>query len=151
CETPAALLQNLNAALVSGSAGSPVTAQYLIVAPDRRSATLASAGHPPPILSRNGETIQMLSSGPMLGVVDPIQARFFRTELQAGDRLFLYTDGLVPTKQDAPDLRMHPLHKAIINSGNTDLESQLKEIVRSLRAGQAGFADDATILGISID
>lgn len=151
CETPAALLQNLNTALVSGSAGSPVTAQYLIVAPDRRSATLASAGHPPPILSRNGETIQMLSSGPMLGVVDPIQARFFRTELQAGDRLYLYTDGLVPTKQDAPDLRMHPLHKAIINSGNTDLESQLKEIVRSLRAGQAGFADDATILGISID
>ncbi len=91
----------------------------------------------------------MLSTGPMLGLVDPIHARFFQTELQRGDRLFMYTDGLLPAKSVPERDQTHPIDQAISGAGGADLGSTLQTIVRSVRDHtDAGFTDDATIIGI---
>lgn len=58
--------------------------------------TYSSAAHPPPLLvHRDGQVTPLRAGGSMigLGVIAPFEEE--TVTLQAGDRLFLYTDGLV--------------------------------------------------------
>lgn len=77
-----------------------VTAFYGILGPRRpdggRTLHHARAGHPPPILLRAGRPPAVLEEGlsPMIGVETTLR-RTVQTELEAGDTLVLYTDGLV--------------------------------------------------------
>jgi serine phosphatase RsbU (regulator of sigma subunit) len=64
--------------------------------PVARTLTWAQAGHPPPILVRAGEA-RMLEQpeGILLGACDDAEFALAVTELQTGDLLLFYTDGLV--------------------------------------------------------
>jgi len=75
--------------------GEFITAFYGVLTPDGRRLTYCSAGHDPPMHLRNGEIRYLETGGLVLGV-DPA-ATFERgiLELEPGDILLLYTDGVV--------------------------------------------------------
>ncbi|GGJ60338.1 SpoIIE family protein phosphatase [Streptomyces brasiliensis] len=76
---------------------------YAVYDPVTRRCTLASAGHPPPVLVRPDGTARFLdvSPGPPLGVGGmPFEA--MTVELEPGSVLALYTDGLI--ERDAVDI-----------------------------------------------
>ena len=57
--------------------------------------TLASAGHPPPLLRRADGTVEAVaSSGPLLGVLPEVEHPDVSVELKPGDVLVSYTDGV---------------------------------------------------------
>ncbi|WP_157253298.1 PP2C family protein-serine/threonine phosphatase [Nonomuraea typhae] len=64
--------------------------------PDSRVLTWTSAGHPPPLLVRDG-VAGLLEPPPglLLGALESAAYELTATRLRAGDLLFLYTDGVV--------------------------------------------------------
>ena len=98
-DKPAELLEGINRRLCGQVDGHYVTAAYVYVYVDLDTGRLshASAGHPPPfLLSRGDQTVHAIGdSGLLLGFMP--DARYTTTELALtpGDRLVLYTDGVV--------------------------------------------------------
>ena len=95
--TPAAILCDLNHGLLDEcrASGLFVTVAYALVDTVARTATIASAGHPPGILlRRDGTSEQLDKTGPALGLAPDARYAEHRISLADGDRLLLYTDGL---------------------------------------------------------
>jgi anti-sigma regulatory factor (Ser/Thr protein kinase) len=94
---PAAVLDRLHGLLRSLERREMATLAYMVLDPVSLSYTLASAGHPPPLVLGEDGAVDLIEEGrgPPLGAV--ADALFHETsgELAPGTTLLLYTDGLV--------------------------------------------------------
>lgn len=126
----------------------------LVVDRARGTLTFANAGHNPPLLIRRDGTVQrLISDGMVLGVAFDAQYDQREVEIGPGDRLVLYTDGIVEAENAAGDdygetrlSREAAAHRALAPQ---ELLDALFSGVSSFAAGQ--FADDATLIVASID
>jgi sigma-B regulation protein RsbU (phosphoserine phosphatase) len=57
-----------------------------------------SAGHPHPLLVRDGRALPVGTPGPLLGVVDNPVWNPVELEIEPGDQLVLYTDGVIEAR-----------------------------------------------------
>ena len=90
---PAAVLEQLDTALKSHP--SDVTSTMLCARLGEREVTVASAGHPPPLVANmEGETRELRAHGPMLGAFDDAEWRARTFELARGDLVLFYTEGI---------------------------------------------------------
>jgi phosphoserine phosphatase RsbU/P len=94
---PARVLSGINQTLAGQLNGQFVTAAYLFVDLEGRRMRYAAAGHPPLLWWRNGErTVEpVVENGLVLGLMPHAPYTFVERPIDAGDRFFLYTDGLV--------------------------------------------------------
>jgi serine phosphatase RsbU (regulator of sigma subunit) len=96
--TPAELLTTINRELVDMvPPGQFMTAVAAIFDPRRRQVTMASAGHPYPLLVRGTrvEVVEHANEILLLVLEDQQYTRQTTIELPPGDRLLLYTDGAI--------------------------------------------------------
>ncbi|XCM84238.1 SpoIIE family protein phosphatase [Kitasatospora sp. HUAS MG31] len=105
---------------------------------------ISLAGHLPPVLARAGGPPELLDlpTGTPLGVGDGV----FRTTdvpLGPGDRLVLYTDGLVETRHQPIDVRLDRLRRLLDHEDPT-VEATCNRLLRELR--QPGDHDDVALL-----
>ena len=92
---PGRVLQSMNRIFQGKLERSFITAAYAVVDRAARSIAYSSAGHPPAIIARADGTLDYLSTGGiMLGFVDTPYPET-TTAFVPGDRLLLYTDGLI--------------------------------------------------------
>jgi serine phosphatase RsbU (regulator of sigma subunit) len=88
-----------------------VTAVMVDVAPGGESVTVANCGHPPPILLRDGEVLQLDCGHPAvplgLGDLTPETQHLDTYDLGVGDVLLLYTDGVIEARDN--EGRFYPL------------------------------------------
>ncbi len=107
--TPAEMLERLNRSLCGRLQGGFVTAVILRLRADG-SLTIANAGHLPPFL--NQRELELGGSLP-LGIVSSVSYDECGIELNPGDQLSLYTDGLVEAQAEGGELygfeRLHAL------------------------------------------
>jgi serine phosphatase RsbU (regulator of sigma subunit)/putative methionine-R-sulfoxide reductase with GAF domain len=101
--TPAQLLGHLNRAIVRQSPGADrfatIVCARLRAGAGRVSVTLASAGHPPALIRRHGGAVEAgETTGPVVGIFEEATYGEQEVELEAGDLVFLYTDGLVDAR-----------------------------------------------------
>ena len=90
---PAAMLEQLDKAL----AGYPsdVTATMLCARLGEQGLTIASAGHPPPLVANlEGETRELRARGPMLGAFADAEWSERQFDVATGDLVLFYTDGI---------------------------------------------------------
>ena len=113
--------------------------------PARRVLSLASAGHPNPVLVRGGRAaIVAKPQGGMLGV-DP-EGAFEEQEhvIEPGDVLLLYTDGLIERRRRAPEDNIASLLDYATRP-TEDLEAYADQILRRVRSDTD---DDACLLAV---
>jgi phosphoserine phosphatase RsbU/P len=121
---PAKVLAGLNSVLSGQMEGRFVTASCAYIDMVSRTIAYAGAGHPPALLLRaSGEVVELCENGLMLGPFRQAQFTSVRVAFECGDKLLLYTDG-------------------IIEAGDFDLEA-LKDFARKSPAEEkpAAFAD----------
>lgn len=116
---------------------------------------LANAGHEPPLLvPGDGRPVSPIEgSGPLLGAFAPLSLTETTTQLDPGDRLVLYTDGITEARNDADEefgedrlLSLATEHRACSAPA---LQARLVDAVASF-AGRR-FTDDATLIVLAAD
>lgn len=74
---------------------------------------MASAGHPPPLLAASGRVVSVPVEGPLIGLLrNPVHPETV-AELAPGDRLFVYTDGLLVDR--AAGISVADVHPAVLS------------------------------------
>jgi serine phosphatase RsbU (regulator of sigma subunit) len=93
---PAETLQRVNDALVEQhlSAATFATALYGVLNTESLQLTLATGGHPTPFLLRGDAMIDLPTDGPLLGIFASESFTQCSFQLQRGDRLVVYSDGV---------------------------------------------------------
>jgi sigma-B regulation protein RsbU (phosphoserine phosphatase) len=95
--SPVETLKNMNSVLASlFRDGKHLTAALLCLNRNRGRLVLVSAGHPPPIhVGRDGQATLLAADGDILGAFETVQFGVLERPVARGDRIYLYTDGLV--------------------------------------------------------
>lgn len=151
---PAAVLSYANQHFFSRrSRGRYLTVFALFYAPDRRELLYVCAGHPPALL-RRGNQVEVLGDGGdiPLGVLREHVYTQHRVQLQAGDRLILYTDGMIEACDSHGRRFGMPHLMALAGSGSaepTRLRDRLRDAVQAHQGGQIG-TDDQTLLVLAL-
>lgn len=105
-ERPGEVLATMNRRLQGMAEERFVTAFYGILDRRSRQFTYANAGHPYPMRysPRTGEVQPLSAQGFLLGIMPDEVYRERTVELEPGDRLCFYTDGLVETRNEIGEL-----------------------------------------------
>lgn len=99
--SPAKLLTGMNRALCGNTRGQYVTAAYVYLDAAGGELRYAAAGHPSMLRLRNGDVTEIAENGLLLAAVDDVVYGGTTVSLETGDRLLLYTDGLVEARNEA--------------------------------------------------
>ncbi|WP_327739136.1 SpoIIE family protein phosphatase [Streptomyces nojiriensis] len=143
---PARVLRHLDH-ITAELDGTIATCVYATWDPHRSRCRVALAGHPPPVVIRSGQAPRLLAlpTGVPLGTGGLGGTDFENTvlELLPGDRLVLYTDGLVETRDDALDDRLDLLLRLLADPGLPP-EATCDRLLAALRRHDA--ADDVALV-----
>jgi sigma-B regulation protein RsbU (phosphoserine phosphatase) len=154
---PGKVIAGLNSTLCSHAQGQYASAVYVALDQARRVGCYSAAGHPPLLLwCRANRTLLELNEGGLLLGVRPSE-EYAQTEftLEAGDRLLVYTDGLV----EAVNARGEAFGEARLGefiATHQDLPAEqfaerlLDEVLRWPENGSRAQADDITVVVIDI-
>ncbi|MBO2449446.1 SpoIIE family protein phosphatase [Actinomadura barringtoniae] len=131
----------------------PATTGTAVVAhfdPETRQLTWSSAGHPPPILVRDGRAERLAAAGdpdPLLGAFPGMEYATNATPLRDGDVVVLYTDGLVERRGADLDAQIDKLAGMVEGHGD-NLHRMLDDVLQ--RMGHDRFADDTTLFAFRV-
>ncbi len=107
----------------------------------------SNAGHPPPLLLRDGEaTFLTESTGVLLGVTAGECMTEATTGLRDGDFLVLYTDGLLERRGESLQAGLDRLAAAAARSGANDADVLCEHLLEALVPATATRDDDVAIL-----
>jgi serine phosphatase RsbU (regulator of sigma subunit) len=147
----ARVVQAVNAQLVE-SVGLPafVTAVYGVLDAATGRFAYANCGHNPPLVVRATGRVDLLgSSGPFLGVFAQAEHESGEAVLEPGDRLVLFTDGVVDTfHADGTEFGVDRLADTIRRSNGAGVQDILQRVVEATRgfSGSTTFQDDFTLM-----
>lgn len=117
--------------------------------------TQCNAGHPAPILVRDGQVSLLEAQGLLLGIVEDVEYQSLETQLFPGDLLVLLSDGITETRDEEHRLfGVNGVVDAIQRAGADSVEAIFESIWQRAEehAGQSRKrrADDRTLLIIRI-
>ncbi len=120
----------------------------------KREFRYVSAGHPPMVHWRQGREPQVLhGEGFVIGWDPTLEFEEHVIPLESGDRLCLYSDGVVDASNGtAEPFGQHRLVEVIRNTGSASMEDSLKELLQSVErwCGLQGVGDDISLVGIEL-
>lgn len=152
--SPAAVCSKLNAFICGNVAsGKFISFFYCIVDARDRSLAYENAGHcPAQLVRRSGDTITLWGDGAVLGVLPDWTYKDNRVQLESGDHLVLFTDGVTEAEDaDGNEFGEERLARALLEPGGRsaeDVQRRLMETVTLYCGGQ--FRDDATIVVVAV-
>ncbi|MHC3472725.1 SpoIIE family protein phosphatase [Streptomyces sp. 7R007] len=140
---PARLLEHLDK-ITEALDHSIATCVYAVHDPELRQCRIANAGHLPPVRLRPGRPPELLDlpTGAPLGV-GGVAFATTTVDVEPGDRLVFYTDGLVETRQHPLDERLDAL-LALLDGPDRPLEEVCDVLLRTLH--QPDNSDDVALL-----
>jgi|WetSurMetagenome_2_1015567.scaffolds.fasta_scaffold168303_2 phosphoserine phosphatase RsbU/P len=155
--SPAEVAQHLNSQFpMSSETGQYFTFLYGILNTTTYEFVYVCAGHPSPVhfVHQTGKAISLESEGMPIGFMDDYPYQQQSLNLQPGDRLFLYSDGINEALSDLDEqFGEERLRQAIEEGVNQPLKQSLMQVTGKIIdwCGIAGPKDDVSILAIEIE
>jgi GAF domain-containing protein/anti-sigma regulatory factor (Ser/Thr protein kinase) len=148
---PAAVLERLHAVIRSLERREMATLAYMVLDPLALSYTLASAGHPPPLVLAADGSVDLIEDGrgPPLGAVAETFYREASGVLAPGTTLLLYTDGLVERRDMWIDEGIERLSVEAAAAAGAGPEELLAGLVAAL-VPEEGGQDDVAALAVRL-
>jgi sigma-B regulation protein RsbU (phosphoserine phosphatase) len=144
---PSAFLSGMNAALLGNTQNQFVTAAYVHLNSKSRELRYSAAGHPPMLLLRNGQVIEIEENGLILAAFDFATYSNATRRLEPGDRLLLYTDGIVEASNASGDfLGRDALRNLLRKTAGLSSSEAADSIISAVRQWSAKQDDDLTVL-----
>jgi sigma-B regulation protein RsbU (phosphoserine phosphatase) len=144
---PATLLSGMNTVLHGNTQEQFVTAAYVYL--DAASSTLrySAAAHPPMLLLRRGSVVELTENGLMLAAFSFATYSTAEYPLEPGDRLVLYTDGLLEAANaTGEEFGPHRLSALLKDGARLNPEAAADHIISSLQTWSKSQNDDLTVL-----
>jgi sigma-B regulation protein RsbU (phosphoserine phosphatase) len=144
---PASLLAAVNQALCGNAQNQFVTAAYAYL--DARTAELryAGAGHPPLLLLRNNEVLSIEENGLVLALMPSAVYTSRAIHLERGDRILLYTDGILEPINAAEEEFGHDRLAGLLKQSAMHSPDEAAEtILNAVTAWSVSQQDDLTIM-----
>jgi sigma-B regulation protein RsbU (phosphoserine phosphatase) len=152
--SPGTLVGKLNEVISSNIAPDKfITFCYCTIDAADNRLTFTSAGHWPPILfHKSGEAVPLKEGGPPLGIFPNRNYEDVELQLDSGDRLVLYTDGLTEAmnsdEQEFGERRLVELASCNIALSASELLAAIKKEVVTFCNGR--FQDDFTLVVVAV-
>ncbi|MGK5095328.1 SpoIIE family protein phosphatase [Deltaproteobacteria bacterium TL4] len=134
-----------------------VTAFYGILDTQSHLFQYATAGHPPGYVLRahQEKVIPMQTEGTMLGVLSSADANYQErvVQLEPGDKLFLYTDAIIETSNEADEMYGSlQLEELLLKHRHLKIDELLIQAYETpLKfSNKFSYTDDVTLVGIEI-
>ena len=114
--------------------------------------TYSNAAHPPPLLLRkSGELEKLEAGGTIIGLGGVLPFDQSRVRLEDGDRLFLYSDGIVEYQNPAGELFGDDRFRDIlVSSATQSVDQTVQNVMSSLKtfSEQQEPLDDISLVGL---
>jgi len=152
---PSSVLREVNARLLAESRCEMfVTVFFAVLDPSQRSLQYANAGHEPPFLRRaSGRVERLTSGGPILGQFEQLTLSEETLNLERGDTVVAYTDGLTDIVNNQGEDYGYKRLADTMNSAPGCAQDVLTYILKDVEAfaGPAPQPDDLTLLILTSD
>ena len=133
-----------------------ITACYVKYSRSKKTVDIITAAHPSPLIQRSdGETQYLEMTGDVLGMFDTITCESGTINVNPGDRLFLYTDGLIEGYHDSAGKTGDRTvgSACLADRINAEADLPIKDVVNAvmddfLDECDGVLEDDAALLGI---
>jgi phosphoserine phosphatase RsbU/P len=146
-DEPAALLAGVNQALCGNAQNQFVTAAYVFLDEVRAEFRYAAAGHPPMLLLRDGGVTQIEENGLVMALMPAAVYTSTTQKLRRGDRLLLYTDGLLEAANASDEeFGYERLSRVLRESGTRTPEQAADAILAAVTAWASSQQDDLTVM-----
>ena len=152
---PGAVLRGLNRILAGQLRSQLVSAAYLWLDTENRTARYSAAGHPPLLRWRLGALERVESNGLLFGMLEDCDYPVRTMTIEPGERFLLYTDGVIESENARGeffgDSRLEEVVR--LNQGRSPSECSdalLAEMGR-WRAASVPQQDDITLVIVDID
>ncbi|MCR9142873.1 MAG: SpoIIE family protein phosphatase [bacterium] len=155
---PGTLFERMNDLLRDNISGEFVTGCYAHLDLEHMVLSTSNAGHPPLFLLKraSGELIELRPNGRLLGLMPNAQFDVERVEVEQGDRVILYTDGVYEAARDDDTAEQFGLDrfKAFISANETlspdRFSDKLMRTVIDWSGGVDHIGDDIAFVVIDI-
>ena len=151
---PEKTLEGMNQFLCTHLKQSFATAQVVFIDSQKMTLSLSSGGHPPAVLVRDGSIEKIRPEGRPLGVDPEWKPLKMKKKIQAGDRIVLYTDGIIeanPPGDNNTDFEER-FYELILETRN-ETTARAKQLIREAVSNFSGKLipdDDVTLVLIDI-
>lgn len=156
CESPAVVLERINRQIHASTDPQHFATLFLaLFEPETRQLRYSSGGHNAPIIIHADGAVQLLEEGGLpLGAFDFGDYEEGTVQLEPGDLLFLYTDGLTETKgldgdEDFGEDRLNDLLREMRQDGVPDIFATIGDRLHEF-SGRTDADDDITMIGLKI-
>src|SRR5678815_3332111 len=127
-----------------------VTLFYAELDPESGSLSFLNAGHNPPLIVHAAGTVEQLASGGLpLGIKRDAEYREGRTQLQLGDVLVIYSDGVTeavsPTGEEFGATRLYEVVSRNIEASAAGIRDRIESSLTKFSQGTSA-ADDITLV-----
>lgn len=144
---PAKFLLGMNRVLHGNTQSQFVTAAYVYMDSTTGVLRYSAAGHPPMLLLHNGQVHEIAENGLMLAAFDFASYSTLSRAVEQGDRLLLYTDGLIEASNDAGEFYgRETLIEMLKKTAAHPPAEAADRIISSVEQWSAVQQDDLTLL-----
>jgi sigma-B regulation protein RsbU (phosphoserine phosphatase) len=130
-----------------------VSLAYAILDERNRTLSYANAGHPAPLLLRGDGRVERLhGGGPVLGMLADARYEAASMPVDHGDRLVLYTDGVVEAASAAGEMGEERLLAGLREMRGLPAADAARAVLKAAIdfAGDSPLADDATVVVVDV-
>ena len=131
-----------------------LTAVYILLNRKKKTVKIASAGHPSVIyLPVNGLPEILSPVGDILGVFENVSMDLLEMDVSAGDRFYIYTDGIIESdgKNDINrEQGLKNLVKQIAECSKVSIDTSIDQIITGLFGKNPALSDDILLLGFEV-